>query len=565
MAQVITGIGLPSGEGGGNLLIAIRSDNNQPAVFGTFSALEAYTTTQSGIDDAASINVSNASTANTAFVVGTITDNAFDGQPTAYIRVNDEWVLSIAPLVGLPGMDGGAASLADVTIGHVPVKTVNDTFGDSGVEILTNGKVQIPSNTLGLGDLIDLSEATGFALIHNNVTGASFTLLDHFLSDTTGSGRPRQFFIDGSTIEPRSLQSINTEQITTNPLSVNYTTTISGATFSLSLQTFAAMTNVKIRIVDQATGIPFKYAPSKIAWDNADRDGYAFRLGVNTINLFSDDANEPTNGIFNLGFSPIELESGRVLRVEVIADNIAFLGDTNGLPAFSVVAGLGEFRDMAYQSDIGNKDHPVLLRDMPSLEDSLALVNASIDNNSALWLVANNQLPTSNRSDATIYALQAGLLDLDGNEIPTSPVAANTIQLRVGTTVRIFGQNDFRVITTPLLGGDITAATKNKVGALGGDTLAVQPNSSISASFTDPTTTETITLNLDDGNHSWDEIEFVFANNLGTNTVVFNASSEIGFFDTNSNTFVFSPQLTLTGRSARVVFEWYGNDWRIIR
>ena len=103
------------------------------------------------------------------------------------------------------------------------------------------------------------------------------------------------------------------------------------------------------------------------------------------------------------------------------------------------------------------------------------------------------------------------------------------------------------------------------VGALGGDTLAVQPNSSVSASFTDPATTETITLNLDDGNHSGDAIEFVFANNLGTNTVVFNASSDIGFFNTNSNTFVFSPQLTLTGRSARVIFEWYGNDWRIIR
>ncbi|AUR90850.1 hypothetical protein NVP1151O_09 [Vibrio phage 1.151.O._10N.222.46.B1] len=103
------------------------------------------------------------------------------------------------------------------------------------------------------------------------------------------------------------------------------------------------------------------------------------------------------------------------------------------------------------------------------------------------------------------------------------------------------------------------------VGALGGDTLAVQPNSSISASFTDPATTETITLNLDDGNHSGDAIEFVFANNLGTNTVVFNASSDIGFFNTNSNTFVFSPQLTLTGRSARVIFEWYGNDWRIVR
>lgn len=103
------------------------------------------------------------------------------------------------------------------------------------------------------------------------------------------------------------------------------------------------------------------------------------------------------------------------------------------------------------------------------------------------------------------------------------------------------------------------------IGALGGETVTVLPNTSISASFSDPAATETITLNLDDGNYPGDTIEFVFANNLGTNTVVFNASSPMGFFNTNTNTFNFSAQLTLTGRSARVIFEWYGNDWRIIR
>lgn len=103
------------------------------------------------------------------------------------------------------------------------------------------------------------------------------------------------------------------------------------------------------------------------------------------------------------------------------------------------------------------------------------------------------------------------------------------------------------------------------VGVFGGDTISAQPNTSVSASFDDPTTTEIATINLDDGNQSGDTIEFIFANNLGTNTVSFNASSDIGFFETNSNTFIFSPQLTLTGRSARVVFEWYGTNWRIVR
>lgn len=101
-------------------------------------------------------------------------------------------------------------------------------------------------------------------------------------------------------------------------------------------------------------------------------------------------------------------------------------------------------------------DHPVTLRrDMPSAEDAAALAAASLNGNSALWSVANNQLGTSNRADATIQAQQPGQLDVDGNEIPTTPTAANTIQLRSGTTVRIFSANDYRVVTAPIMENDI--------------------------------------------------------------------------------------------------------------
>lgn len=101
-------------------------------------------------------------------------------------------------------------------------------------------------------------------------------------------------------------------------------------------------------------------------------------------------------------------------------------------------------------------DHPVTLRrDMPTAVDAQALADASLNNNSALWVVANDQLISSNRADATLVAQRAGFLDLNGNEIPTDPVAANTIQLRTGTTVRIFAANDYRVVDSPVFEGDI--------------------------------------------------------------------------------------------------------------
>ena len=101
-------------------------------------------------------------------------------------------------------------------------------------------------------------------------------------------------------------------------------------------------------------------------------------------------------------------------------------------------------------------DHPVTVRrDMPSEEDGQKLADASLNGNSAHWLVGNNQLASSNRADATIRALISGQLDLDGNEIPLTPVVANTIQLRSGTEVRVFGANDYRVITSPIVNSEL--------------------------------------------------------------------------------------------------------------
>ena len=101
--------------------------------------------------------------------------------------------------------------------------------------------------------------------------------------------------------------------------------------------------------------------------------------------------------------------------------------------------------------------HPTTVRrDMPSEIDANDLVNASLNGNSAQWVVANVQNTNSNRSDSTIVGIIEGLLDADGNEIPTTPIDGNTIRLRAGTQVRIFSPNDYRVISTPILENDLT-------------------------------------------------------------------------------------------------------------
>ena len=103
-------------------------------------------------------------------------------------------------------------------------------------------------------------------------------------------------------------------------------------------------------------------------------------------------------------------------------------------------------------------EHPVTLRrDMPSSSDAADLISESKDGNSAIWVVSANQLLGDNRTGATIRAISSGALDVNGSEIPTTATAANSIQLRAGTHVRIFAANDYRVISSPVLEGDITA------------------------------------------------------------------------------------------------------------
>ena len=225
-------------------------------------------------------------------------------------------------------------------------------------------------------------------------------------------------------------------------------------------------------------------------------------ITVGSDTFSQNDLVQITGSVLNSGIYEVEDHTGATLTVRGVGtvDKVEafsrtnFISDVSNATITKINVSIVRFSDSgALQSGSGSEsgitysdlsngeEHPVTLRrDMPSAEDSLALVNASLNQNSALWLVANNQLTSSNRSDATIYALQAGFLDLDGNEIPTSPVAANTIQLRGGTTVRIFGQNDFRVVTSPVLEGDITASRTDEeirdvsyAGMVGGNGINV--------------------------------------------------------------------------------------------
>lgn len=288
------------------------------------------------------------------------------GPYTYFQRLNSAWV-DVTPV--LQGIPGEVASLTGVTVGHVPYKLSDGTFGDSGAQVLSNGIFQIPGNTLGLGDAIEISDATDFALIHNNVSGNNFFLLDHRMNMTTGSSRPFQPFVLEADIQDRMFQNDRSQQITASPLSVTYTTQLNAITFYFEVETFAAMTNAKLRISDATTGTPLKFIPGPLEWDDDDAPGFNLREGVNRFHFFSDAADDPANGLFNIGHTPLFFQSGQDLLLEVRADNVALLGNSAGLPWFLSHSGDVSFRGLAYLDEIVTGEPMVMSFDISSVPD----------------------------------------------------------------------------------------------------------------------------------------------------------------------------------------------------
>ena len=120
---------------------------------------------------------------------------------------------------------------------------------------------------------------------------------------------------------------------------------------------------------------------------------------------------------------------------------IFYVGGTNVYPIASTETG-----------GAATGDNPVLTRDTPSLAELAAIANDSLDNNSGLWVVANDQIQaTEDLVDTSIMirALNAGIPDANGDEIPTTARQKRGLILAIGTIVRVFSSTDLRVVSTP--------------------------------------------------------------------------------------------------------------------
>lgn len=244
-------------------------------------------------------------------------------------RIAGQWV-DITPVV--QGPNGEVVSLAGVPIGELPYKLLDGTFGGSGMRVLENGSILAPpgfgveSGSVTFGDVLKLSEVAGFLGISNLLNDRQYTIVDFYTPRTAASSEPTVFHL----IEPEfefGAQPIDSTNLPDNPLTFLYTVQNNARTNAIKFRTYAAMTNVRIKVSQTSNGVALKYLPNKTAWEK-DTDGLTWVLGDNTFD-FTD--------------SPVILSAGVELQFEIRADVVSLKGSPAGSAFFASMIQRGVF------------------------------------------------------------------------------------------------------------------------------------------------------------------------------------------------------------------------------
>lgn len=219
---------------------------------------------------------------------------------------------------------------------EVFVKNSDDTMTGTGLLLLEDDTLLAPegfgteSGSINFGDLITLSEASGFLAIQNNLNGNRYRLVDHFVPKNAPSSTPGyvQMYEAENKIEA---QAVSTTILNANPLIFNYTTQLMSRVNSIGFKANTAMTNVRIKITALGPNIAVKYYPSKASWERG-TDGINLSIGENLLD-FKD--------------TPLLFEPGEQLQFEIRANAVSLLGNPSGVPYLSAMVQRGQFKYLA--------------------------------------------------------------------------------------------------------------------------------------------------------------------------------------------------------------------------
>ncbi len=231
-------------------------------------------------------------------------------------------------------------SVSGLTVGRLPIATAtgleNSPARMSGERVFIP-ELEVESGTVRVGDVIGLSEATGFVALNNQLDGNQFTILDFLTPPNAASSRPRRLALTEG--QRRVNLQANVGQMLTQPeIQADYITQELGRTNELILFSDTPITNLRVRIENVTPGNPqpVKYIPSRRAWEDG-TGGLDFTPGGELA--------------LPITSSPMVFGPNRTLRIIVRKSSGTLLGFNNE-PAASVEFQGGQFVESADLTDV---------------------------------------------------------------------------------------------------------------------------------------------------------------------------------------------------------------------
>lgn len=256
------------------------------------------------------------------------------------------------PIIGGGIVGGGGSGTSDSTTeGRIPVKS-SGTFVNSKLKydsandkIVSDTTIEVPAGTIELGDATTLSEGLQSLVLRDKVQD-EITYLVKSQFNTAGTGVPRYFKLGAEFT--LNVQPDDTFIITDNPLNYSIVGTVVSPDVRqinrITYRTAAAMTNTRVRITDNSSGVVIRYIPDKAAWESG-TGGLDLITGDNIIDLLSTDPSSP--GTYNLGVSPFLVQDSQQLDFTIAADSVAVLGDGTQVPYQIALAQDGPLEPLA--------------------------------------------------------------------------------------------------------------------------------------------------------------------------------------------------------------------------
>ena len=279
------------------------------------------------------------------------TDTVLETQVAGYfaqsrfIDSDPDWIGSLIICECIDGLwegqigDGGTvtpvspagAALPD---GSVP-QVIGGAFVVSGANVdPTTGEwtfdksINVPQASLNVSDTLSISEATFELFVRDHVAQTNAVGITSVLDDTGSQPLTLQSAGVKQTVEAQPI--FNTE-FNTNPFIAPLLATNTNQTDAVTIKTNAVMTNVRMTITDNVSGIIVKYIPDKAAVTSG-TGGLDLISGDNRFDFNSDLADVPASGLFYLGFTPLRQFAGQASTFEIEADSVSLLGEPGGIP-----------------------------------------------------------------------------------------------------------------------------------------------------------------------------------------------------------------------------------------